>query len=101
MEIKYIVLILNGLSQAAVLFVLGSGLTLAFGLMRVINLSHGAFYMLGGYIGYSVLLVEQNIYVAEALADRIYIMFNGETVYESTADKFLEDTDLHLKYLGV
>ena len=33
---------------------LGSGLTLAFGLMRVINLSHGAFYLLGGYIGYSV-----------------------------------------------
>lgn len=54
METKFIILILNGLTQAAILFVLGSGLTLAFGLMRVVNLSHGAFYMLGGYIGYSV-----------------------------------------------
>jgi branched-chain amino acid transport system permease protein len=54
MDFKFVILILNGLTQAAILFVLGSGLTLAFGLMRVVNLSHGAFYMLGGYIGYSV-----------------------------------------------
>jgi branched-chain amino acid transport system permease protein len=54
MDIKFVFLILNGLTQAAILFVLGSGLTLAFGLMRVVNLSHGAFYMLGGYIGYSI-----------------------------------------------
>lgn len=55
MEAKFVLLILNGLTLASILFVLGSGLTLAFGLMRVVNLSHGAFYMLGGYIGYSVL----------------------------------------------
>ena len=54
MDPKFILLILNGLTQASILFVLGSGLTLAFGLMRVVNLSHGALYMLGGYIGYSV-----------------------------------------------
>jgi branched-chain amino acid transport system permease protein len=54
MELKYVILILNGLTQAAILFVLGSGLTLAFGLMRVVNLGHGAFYMLGGYLGWSV-----------------------------------------------
>ena len=55
MDPKYITLILNGLTQSAIFFVLGSGLTLAFGLMKVVNLSHGAFYMLGGYIGYSVI----------------------------------------------
>jgi branched-chain amino acid transport system permease protein len=55
METKLIFLILNGLTQAAIFFVLGSGLTLAFGLMRVVNLSHGAFYLLGGYFGYSVM----------------------------------------------
>ena len=48
MEAKFILLILNGLTLASILFVLGSGLTLAFGLMRVVNLAHGAFYMLGG-----------------------------------------------------
>lgn len=60
MLLKFGILILNGLSQAGILFILGSGLTLAFGLMRVINLSHGAFYMLGGYIGYSVLRATGN-----------------------------------------
>ena len=44
------ILVLNGLTHAGLLFVLGSGLTLAFGLMRVVNLSHGAFYLLGGYL---------------------------------------------------
>jgi branched-chain amino acid transport system permease protein len=60
MDLKYVILILNGLTQAAILFVLGSGLTLAFGLMRVVNLSHGAFYMLGGYIGWSVVKATGN-----------------------------------------
>lgn len=45
------VLTLNGLTQAGLLFITASGLTLAFGLMRVVNLAHGAFYMLGGYTG--------------------------------------------------
>ena len=52
---KIAVLVLNGLTQGALFFVLGSGLTLAFGLMEVVNLSHGAFYLLGGYIGFTVL----------------------------------------------
>lgn len=44
---------LNALSQAAVLFFIACGLTLIFGIMRVINFAHGALYMLGAYIGYS------------------------------------------------
>lgn len=47
----YYFLTLNGLTLAALLFIMASGLTLAFGLMRVVNLAHGAFYMLGGYVG--------------------------------------------------
>lgn len=46
--------VLNGLSFGALLFLLGSGLTLTFGLMRTINLAHGAFYALGGYIALEV-----------------------------------------------
>ena len=45
---------LNALSQAALLFFLGVGLTLIFGIMRIVNFAHGSFYMLGGFIGYSV-----------------------------------------------
>ncbi|MFJ6325162.1 MULTISPECIES: branched-chain amino acid ABC transporter permease [unclassified Rhizobium] len=41
--------VLNGLQYGAMLFMLASGLTLIFGIMGVINLTHGAFYMVGAY----------------------------------------------------
>lgn len=44
----------NALSLAALLFVVASGFTLIFGLLRVVNLAHGALYLLGGYIGLTV-----------------------------------------------
>lgn len=43
--------LLNGVSFGALLFFMASGLTLIFGLMRIVNLAHGAFYLLGGYLG--------------------------------------------------
>ena len=43
----------NALSQAALLFFLGVGLSLIFGIMRIVNFAHGTFYMLGAFIGYS------------------------------------------------
>lgn len=46
---------LNGLTLGALLFLVASGLTLSFGLMRIVNLNHGAFYLTGGYIGLSIL----------------------------------------------
>jgi branched-chain amino acid transport system permease protein len=45
---------LNGLFSAALLFLIGSGLTLVFGVMRVVNVAHGSFYMLGVYVAYSI-----------------------------------------------
>jgi branched-chain amino acid transport system permease protein len=46
--------VLNGLSFGALLFVLASGFTLIFGLMGIVNLAHGAFYLLGGNIAITV-----------------------------------------------
>ncbi len=46
--------LLNGLTFAALLFVVASGFTLIFGLLRIVNLAHGALYLLGGYTGYAV-----------------------------------------------
>ena len=43
--------LLNALSFASLLFFLASGLTLIFGLMNVVNLAHGSFYLLGGLVG--------------------------------------------------
>jgi branched-chain amino acid transport system permease protein len=45
---------LNGLTFAALLFVVASGFTLIFGLLRIVNLAHGALYQLGGYVGFTV-----------------------------------------------
>ena len=44
----------NGLSYGALLFLLASWLSLIFGVMRVVNLAHGSYFMLGGYVGLSV-----------------------------------------------
>ena len=44
----------NGVSYGALLFLLASGLSLIFGVMRIVNLAHGSYFMLGGYVGLSV-----------------------------------------------
>lgn len=49
--------LLAGLANAAALFLVASGLSLIFGVTRIVNFSHGSFYMLGAYIGYSLLQV--------------------------------------------
>src|SRR5947209_1551058 len=46
--------LLNGLTFAALLFVVASGFTLIFGLLRIVNLAHGALYLFVGYIGYTI-----------------------------------------------
>jgi branched-chain amino acid transport system permease protein len=46
---------LNGISFGMLLFLLAAGLSLIFGLMRVLNLTHGSFYLLGGYVGLTIL----------------------------------------------
>ena len=45
---------LNGISFGALLFILAAGLSLIFGMMDVVNLAHGAFYMLGAYVTLAV-----------------------------------------------
>src|SRR5262249_485721 len=58
----------NALSQAALLFFLGVGLTLIFGIMRIVNFAHGTLYMLGAFIGYSLVRHTGSFWVALALA---------------------------------
>jgi len=42
--------LLNGLSGASALFLVAAGLTLIFGVTRVVNFAHGSLYMLGAYV---------------------------------------------------
>ena len=46
--------LLNGISVGAILFLLGSGFSLVAGVMRIINLAHGALYMIGAYVGWTL-----------------------------------------------
>jgi branched-chain amino acid transport system permease protein len=50
----FLTTILDGITFAGLLFIVASGFSLIFGLMRVVNMAHGAFYLLGGYIAYEV-----------------------------------------------
>jgi branched-chain amino acid transport system permease protein len=50
-----IVQALSGLAAAATLFLVASGLTLVFGVTRIVNFAHGSLYMLGAYIGWSLI----------------------------------------------
>ena len=59
---------LNALSQAALLFFLGVGLTLIFGIMRIVNFAHGAFYMLGAFVGYSAARLTGSFWLALIVA---------------------------------
>jgi branched-chain amino acid transport system permease protein len=50
----FLTTVLDGVTFAGLLFIVASGFSLIFGLMRVVNMAHGAFYLLGGYIAYEV-----------------------------------------------
>jgi branched-chain amino acid transport system permease protein len=54
----------NGISYAALLFLVGGGLTLIFGVMKIVNIAHGSFYLLGGYLGVALFARTGNFYVA-------------------------------------
>jgi len=49
--------LLTGLANAAALFLVASGLSLIFGVTRIVNFAHGSFYMLGAFIGYSLMQI--------------------------------------------
>jgi branched-chain amino acid transport system permease protein len=50
----FLITFLNGITAAGLYFIVASGFTLIFGLMRVVNMAHGAFFLLGGYIALKV-----------------------------------------------
>ena len=45
----------NGVSYGALLFLLGSGLSLIFGVMRIVNIAHGSYFLLGSYVALTVI----------------------------------------------
>jgi branched-chain amino acid transport system permease protein len=80
---------INGTSLAALLFLVASGFTVTFGLMRVVNMAYGAYYLLGGYVGLSIAQASGSFALAVVgggaavvvfgfLVDRFLIRHTGE-----------------------
>jgi branched-chain amino acid transport system permease protein len=59
---------LNGLGYAMLLFLMAAGLSLIFGLMNVVSLAHGSFFMLGAFIGLSIFTATHSYWLALLLA---------------------------------
>jgi len=68
---------LNALQYGLLLFLVASGLTLIFGIMGVINLAHGSFYMIGAYLAYSLAPVFGGNFVATLLAGLVLAVIFG------------------------
>ena len=51
---NFLIQILNSVQYGLLLFLLAAGLTLIFGIMGVVNLAHGSFYMIGAYMAYAL-----------------------------------------------
>lgn len=85
--------VVNALSQSALLFFLGVGLTLIFGLMRIVNFAHGALYMLGAFVGYSLTKWSGNYWVALAVAPVVVGLFGA--AFEASILRRLYRRDAH------
>jgi branched-chain amino acid transport system permease protein len=67
MDVKFLLtVVLNSLTLAALYFIVAAGFTLVFGLMRVLNLAHGAVYLLGAYVGFEVMQATESWLLAAA-----------------------------------
>jgi len=98
---QFIFTFLNGITLAGLYFLVASGLTLIFGLMRVINLAHGAFYLLAGYISWTVADKTDNWFFG-AVAGALSLGVTGTLIYVLLLRKFqYEELRVALITLGV
>ncbi len=65
---NFLIITLNALSLAGLFFLAASGLTLIFGLMKVVNMAHGSLYLLGGYVAWALTTAGVNWWLAVAVA---------------------------------
>src|SRR5216684_3861598 len=73
----WIIQTLNSLALGGLLFLLAAGFSLIFGLMRIANLTHGSMYMLGAYVGVSVLKVVPNLWLAALIGGLVIAVCGG------------------------
>ena len=73
----WVIQTLNSLALGGLLFLLSSGFSLIFGMMRIANLTHGALFMMGAYIGVTVLRYVQSLAFAVVIAGLSVAVIGG------------------------
>jgi branched-subunit amino acid ABC-type transport system permease component len=84
---------LNGLVYSMLLFLLALGLSLTFGLMRVVNLAHGAFFLVGAYCGFTAWSLTQSFWLA-LLAGSVAVALAGALLEHFWLQKFYARDEL-------
>jgi len=72
---NFLIQLLNSVQYGLLLFMLAAGLTLIFGIMGVVNLAHGSFYMLGAYLGYALCAAWGSLTLAIAGGAALSVLF--------------------------
>lgn len=91
MDLRFFALnALGGLAYGSLLFLIASGLTLVFGLMRIINLAQTAFYLLGAYVGFTLVEHGTNFWLASAAAG-VVTMALGLAMYSAFLHRYHAD----------
>ena len=88
----FFITLLNGLTLASLYFIVASGFTLVFGLMRNVNLAHGSLYLLGGYVGF--LVAEKTGYFTLALAAGFLVAALVGLAMQVAIFRFMQGQDL-------
>ncbi|WP_373379985.1 branched-chain amino acid ABC transporter permease [Cupriavidus nantongensis] len=73
--VSFLIQCLNSVQYGLLLFLVASGLTLIFGIMGVINLAHGSFYMLGAYLAFTLAGLTGNLFIAIPLGIVLAVVF--------------------------
>ncbi|HEY7674300.1 MAG TPA: branched-chain amino acid ABC transporter permease [Burkholderiales bacterium] len=73
----WIIQTLNSLALGGLLFLLAAGFSLIFGLMRIANLTHGSLYMLGAYVGVTVLRYVPDLWAAALVGGLVMAVLGG------------------------
>src|SRR5262245_43122945 len=73
----WIIQTLNSLALGGLLFLLAAGFSLIFGLMRIANLTHGSLFMIGAYVGVTVLRYVPDLWIAALLGGLVVALFGG------------------------
>ena len=88
----FFITLLNGLTLASLYFIVASGFTLVFGLMRNVNLAHGSLYLVGGYVGYFV--AEKSGWFVLALAAGFVAAALVGSLMQVAVFRFMQGEDL-------